>query len=197
MGLTPYNPNLGQTIQSEGTECARAFIAHYHIDAGDNPAAALDGVTANVTLSDGATKTVLAAAIDHQLKCARVLNITGNAATAVGNVVITGKDMAGAVITETIVSTGAATVAGAKAFAEITSIVFPARGAEADAIKVGTTDKFGIPFKLARNTVLAIYNNNTATTVAAATVSATVLCSNTLDPTAALADNDIDVYLLV
>lgn len=196
--MYPYNYKMGQLIANDaGIEIDHAFVAHYHIDAGANVAAATDGIIGYVALAELVTTTKLAAALDHEPECARVLNITGNGATAVGDVVITGKDLSGAVITETIVSTGAATVVGTKAFAFVDSIVFPVYGAPGDQIKVGTTDLFGIPFKLAYNTVLAIYNNHTATTVAASNFSETVLSQNYLDPTAALADNDVDVYLLV
>lgn len=197
--MYPYNFKRGQLIATDAgvMTCDAAFLAHFNIPAASADAAALDGIVDNTVLADGETTTVLAANLDHQPLCARVLNITGNAATAVGDVVITGTDMAGEVLTETITSTGAATVAGTKAFAAVTSIVFPARSAEADAIKVGVTDIFGIPYLLSYNTVMAIYNNKTATTVAAATVSATTLALNTIDPTAALAGKDIDVYLIV
>lgn len=196
--MYPYNYKLGQLIANDaGINVDHAFLAHYHIDAGDNEAAATDCIIAAVTLADGATTTKLAVALDGMPKCARVLTITGNAVTAVGDVVITGKDLSGATITETIVSTGAATVVGTKAFAYIDSIVFPARGAVADTIAVGMADKFGLPYKLAYNTVLAIYNNHTLTSVASGNFSATVLSQNFIDPTAALSDSDVDVYLLV
>jgi hypothetical protein len=200
MAMTPYNPFMGQLIKTNaGGSVDRAFIAHYTIAAASAVAAGTATVKTAVTLADGATTTVLAAALTAQPPTPRVLSVTGNAATAVGDVVITGKDAAGAALTETIVSTGAATVVGAKAFASITSIVFPARGAEADTISVGTSDKFGIPYLLPfAGAVLAIINAGTATTVAAtSSFSATVLADNFIDPTAALAGAQIDVYMLV
>jgi hypothetical protein len=195
----PYNSKMGQQIQTDvpGVPCDRAFLAHYHIDAGDCEAAGAAIIIAAVTLGTGVTVTKLAAALDGQPKCGRVMSITGNAATATGNVVFTGKDLAGETITETIVSTGAATVNGTKVFAFVDSIVFPARGAAGDTISVGMTDDFGIPFKIPYNTVLAIYNNKTLTTVASGGYSATTLALNFLNPAAALSDSDIDVYLMV
>jgi len=195
----PFNHKLGQKIQTDaaGVVCDRAFLAHFHIDAGDCEAAGAATIIAAVTLGTGVTVTKLAAALDGQPKCGRVMSITGNQATATGNVVFTGKDLAGNVLTETIVSTGAATVNGTKVFSFIDSIVFPARGAADDTISVGMTDDFGIPYKLPYNTVLAIYNNKTLTTVASGGYSATTLALNFLNPTAALSDSDIDVYLLI
>jgi len=197
--MNPFNPKMGQTIKTDAGSMIldRGFIALYHIDGADAPTAAAAYILAATTLADGATTTKNAAALAKQPECARVLSITGNAATATGNVVFTGKDLAGATITETIVSTGAATVVGTKAFAYIDSVVLPARGAAADTISIGTADKFGIPYKLDRNTVLAIYNNNTATTVASIGTNATDLCKNFIDPTQALNGSDVDVYLIV
>lgn len=197
--MYPYNFKLGQEVQSDakGVECGRKQIAHYHLEDTQTEVAAANSVKTAQALADGVTTTKLAAALDGQPLCARVLSITGNAATAVGNVVITGKDLAGETITETIISTGAATVIGTKAFAFVDSIVFPARGAAADTIAVGMADKFGLPYLLENNTVLQIFNNHTATTVASFSVSETVLCQNYLDPTAALGGSEIDVYLIV
>jgi hypothetical protein len=197
--MNPFNPKMGQTIKTDAASIVldRGFIALYHIDGANAPTATTSYIIAAVTLADGATTTKLAAALAKEPECARVLTITGNAATAVGDVVITGKNLAGETITETIVSTGAATVTGTKAFSYITSIVFPARGGAGDTIAVGTADKFGIPYKLARNTVLAIYNNNTLTTVASMGTSTTDLCKNFIDPTQALNGSDVDVYLIV
>lgn len=195
-----YNPKFGQIIKTDaGGAVDWDFIAHYTIPAASAIAAGAATIKTAVTLADGVITTVLAAALTAQPPTPRVLSITGNAATAVGNVVITGLDFAGAVLTETIVSTGAATVLGTKAFASITSIVFPARGAGGDTISVGTSDKFGIPYMLPyAGAVLSIVNNATATTVAAgSSFSATVLADNFIDPTAALAGAQVDVYMIV
>jgi len=197
--MQAFDASKGQTIKGgRGYDsCDQAFIAHYHIAAADATAAGAAVIKAAVTLADGATTTVLAAALTAQPKVPRVLSITGNAASAVGDVVVTGKDAAGQTITETIISTGAATVAGIKSFKSIDSIVFPARGAGGDTISVGITDDFGVPFLLPYDTTLKIMNNKTATTVASSSFSETELCKNFLNPTAALAGADIDVYLMV
>lgn len=197
--MNAFNPKMGQTIKTDvdGLVLDRGFIGLFHIEGAHAPAATNTYILAATTLADGATTTKLAAALAKEPECARVLTITGNAATAIGNVVFTGKDISGAAITETIVSTGAATVTGTKAFAYIDSVVLPARGAPGDTIAVGTADKFGLPYKLERNTVLAIYNNNTATTVASIGTSTTELCKNFIDPTQALNGSDVDVYLIV
>jgi hypothetical protein len=200
MSRAAYNPKFGQIIKTDaGGSVDWDFIAHYTITAAQAVAAGAATVKTAVTLADGVTTTVLAAALTAQPPTPRVLSITGNAATATGNVVITGTDFSGATLVETIISTGAATVLGVKAFATIANIVFPARGAGGDTISVGTSDKFGIPYLLPfAGAVILLVNNGTATTVAAgSSFSATVLADNFIDPTAALNAQQVDVYMIV
>ena len=196
MARTPYNPTMGQSIRSDAGRVDRGFVAHYIIEAADATAAAVNAIAPVTTLADGSTTTLTTAEID-QPSTPRLLSVTGNAATAVGDVVITGTDAAGETLVETIVSTGAATVAGEKAFASVTTIVLPPRGAASDTIAVGATGAVGIPFRLPHDTVLKILNNDTPTTVASSSWSTTVLADNYVTPTAALAGNQIDVYLIV
>lgn len=197
MRLAAYNPYIGQIIKDNaGGQVDHGFVAHYTILAADAVAPSNTGIKAATTLADALTTTLTIADI-AQPSTPRVLNITGNAATAVGNVVITGTDMNGDVLVETIVSTGAATVVGTKVFASIVTVVLPARGAPADTIALGTTGAIGLPFKLSQDTVIKILNNNVVTTVASGGYSATILANNFITPTAALAGNQVDVYLIV
>ncbi len=194
-----YNPFLGQRLRTDARNVTvdRSFIAHYVISAALAVAAAVNNVKTAVTLADGTTTTLTTADIT-QPATSRVLSITGNAVTAVGDVVITGTDISGAELVETIVSTGAATVIGTKAFASISTIVLPARGAAADTISIGLADKFGIPYKLAQNTVLLLLRDGTSTTVSAGSnFSGTVLADNYIDPTAAMNGTQIDLYFIV
>ena len=198
MGLAAYNPFIGQHIKDQaGGSVDHGFIAHYQIAAADAVAAGAANVAPATILANGLTTTLTTADIT-QPPTPRVLSITGNAATAVGNVVVTGTDANGDELIETIVSTGAATVLGTKAFASIVTIVLPARGAVADSISVGLSDRFGLPYMLPHNTVILILNNATVTTVAAgSSFSGTVLADNFIDPTAALNAAQVDVYLIV
>jgi len=198
MGKAAYNPRFGQIIKTDaGGSVDWDFIAHYTIAAADADAAAAAYVLAS-TLLLAAPATILPAAMAAQPPTPRVVSITGNAATVAGNVVINGTDFAGTVITDTIASAGAATVIGVKAFATVTSIVLPIAVDPADEISVGISDKFGIPYKLAQDTVIRIMVNNTVTTVAAgSSFSATVLADNFIDPTAPLAGTQVDVYMIV
>ena len=199
MGKAAYNPRFGQIIKTDaGGAVDWDFIAHYTIVAADAVAAGAANVLVSTVLL-AAPATILPVGMAAQPPTPRVLSITGNAATVAGNVVINGTDASGAVIADTIISAGAATVLGVKAFATVTSIVLPIAVDPADAISVGFSDKFGIPFMLPyAGAVLAIINNGTATTVAAtSSFSATVLADNFIDPTAALAGAQVDVYMIV
>ena len=195
--MQPYKPNLGQKIKSDAGAEDRKFLAYYSIAAVDAIAPGPANVAPATALADALTTTLTTVDIT-QPPTPRVLSITGNAATAVGDVVVTGLDANGDALVETIVSTGAATVVGTRAFASITTIVLPARGAGGDTISVGLAGAFGIPFKLANDTIIKILNNNTVTTVAAgSSFHATTLARNYIVPTAALAAAQVDVYLIV
>ena len=197
MRIGKYNPFKGQNLLNDiGTSTDRSFVAHFVLEDTEAVVGSNTAIKTAVTLADALTTTLTTADI-NQPTAARVLNITGNAATAIGDVVITGTDIADNVITETIVSTGAATVSGTKAFKTITTIVLPERGAPGDTIAIGTTNAFGLPYKLAFDTIIKVLNNGTATTVASGNYDATDISENFITPTAAPVGNQIDVYLLV
>ena len=194
-----YNPRYGQIIKTDaGGAVDWDFIAHYTITAAQAVAAGAANVLVSTVLLAAPT-TILPVGMAAQPPTPRVLSIKGNAATVAGNVVINGTDASGAVIVDTIAAAGAGSVIGTKAFATVTSIVLPIAVDPADEISVGFSDKFGIPYKLPYPAaVIAIVNNAVATTVAAtSSFSATVLADNFIDPTAALAGTQVDVYMIV
>lgn len=81
----------------------------------------------------------------------------------------------------------ATTVTGAKAFKAVTSVVVPAMDGAAAEVSVGYGPALGIPYKMAYATdVLKCYFAGAAETLAAQTVSATALESNTVTTTTAL-----------
>ena len=195
--LAPYNPFIGQHLLThvEGLTVDRAYIAHYIIPAAKATAAGAANVLAATALTTAAQDIITGIT---QPPTPRVLSITGNKSTAVGDVIIEGTDMAGAELVETITSTGAATVVGTKAFATVTKITLPAlAGANGETISVGLAGAFGLPYKLPYDTILKIYNGGTATTVTSSSFSATVLSSNYIVPTAGLNGTQVDVYLIV
>lgn len=93
------------------------------------------GIHAAVTLG-AATQTVTTAITNPDVP--RTVSITGSAGGITGNVVITGKDIAGTTITDTIALNGTSTVQGAKAFRIVTSIALPVKThTSGDTVSVG------------------------------------------------------------
>ena len=199
--LAPYNHFIGQHLMThvEGLTVDRAYIAHYVIPVGKAVAADTDYVLAATAL-DADEVTVVTTGITNP-PTPRVLSITGNKSTAVGDVIIEGTDMAGAELVETITSTGDATVVGTKAFATVTKITLPAfAGAVAEAISVGLADAFGLPYRLPYDTIIKMFNGGQVATVVSATSSfdAVNLSENYIDPSVALdPTKQVDVYLIV
>ncbi len=194
----PFNPNMGQRLQGDGTGVVddMAFLAHRQIAAADATVEAVADIHAAITLGDGVTTVVTTVITNPTVP--RCLLVKGNAAGIAGDVVIVGTDEAGAALTETIIAADATIVRGAKAFATVTSITVPARNAGGDTISVGSTEILGLGHKLTHNTVLKAYHNNTVEAVApAVTVSATVLAGNTVDLNTALNSSVVDIYTMV
>ena len=116
-----------------------------------------------------------------------------------GTVVVTGTNLAGETITETLTPNGGATVAGAKCFATITSIVgadWVKGGADPDTITFGFGPKIGLPDKLTDTAQVLVtsLNNVKEATAAAVTVSATALESNGVDLDSALNGTPVKIY---
>jgi hypothetical protein len=117
-----------------------AFLHHYSIA----PAAkSATGVHAAVTLgADAQTVTTDITNPDVPRTC----TVKGNASGIAGNVVITGTNVDGDEITDTIALNGSTEVEGAKAFATVTSILFPAKtNASGDTVSIGKASSFGLP----------------------------------------------------
>ena len=76
----------------------------------------------------------------------RVISITGAMAggSLTGNVVITGTDIRGNAITDTIALSNNATVDGIKAFKTVTSIALPVKVTTGDTVSIGISDKLGL-----------------------------------------------------
>ena len=96
-------------------------------------------------------------------------NVTATSGGTAGDiraesVVITGKDVEGATVTETLPAftvNSAGTVTGSKIFAEITSILFPAMDGTGATISIGHGEVLGLDVRLKRNTVRNAYLANT------------------------------------
>ena len=201
-GFYPFNPKLGQVMQTavEGVNVDHAFMAHFQVSAANAVAAAAAGVLAAAATSTAAT--VIETGFTNP---AVPRNITATAGGTAGSikavqVKITGTNYADEVITEDLpaftVDT-AGIVVGSKAFKTVTKVEIPAMDGAGATVAIGFGDKLGLPFKLAHNTVLDAFLDNTkegtAPTVA---VSATAIESNTIDLDSALNGKVVDAYLM-
>lgn len=117
----PYNPSLGQTIQTDvpGLSVDRAFLAHTRWA---DPAAADADAIGLLYLTDAA-QTITAGLVDPDYP--RALAVVGSVAGITGDVTITGTNMAGETITETLALNGTTPKAGTKAFKTVTKVVLP------------------------------------------------------------------------
>lgn len=113
------------------------------------------------------------------------------------SVILTGKNRAGAAITETLPAftvDSAGSVQGSKAFASIDYVDIPTHDGNGATTAIGFNEKLGLPEKLPTNQVLGAYlagvKEATAPTV---TASATALESNTVDLSSTLNGTEVKV----
>jgi len=118
-----YDPKLGRIkTDAPGVVIDRAFGAHFQVAAADAVAASAAGVMALTNL--GAAVQDIAASLTNPA-VPRCLSIVGNVSGITGNVVVTGANFAGEVITETLALNGTGTVNGSKAFKTVTNVHLP------------------------------------------------------------------------
>ena len=202
-GFYPYNPGLGQTMQSdvEGVELDRGFIAHFQVSAANAVAPSTTGVHAAVT--DNGAQQVITTAITNPAVPRNITATSGGTATDIKpvQVIIAGTNINDEAITETLpvfTENTATTVVGSKAFKTVTSITIPAHDGTGATTAIGWGDKYGLPYKRAHIPCIASYLNNTLEgTAATITASATAIESNTIDLNSASNGNVIDAYLVV
>lgn len=127
------------TVPGAGTLTTR-MAAHYAIA----PAAvSATAVHAAIALTD-AVQDVTTAITNPDFP--RNVTIKGNAAGITGDVVITGTNVSGETITETIALNAASEVLGTTAFASVTNIHLPAEThAGTDTVSIGRGKVFGLP----------------------------------------------------
>jgi hypothetical protein len=198
MPLAPFDPTKGQTIRSNTPGCPSLTMA-YDVRWTKTPIAA----ATTTLLAATASSAGLNQAVTTQPDVAR--NITATTTGTGGNVlavqvVVTGTDLSGAVITETLPAFSAGsltTVTGSKAFATVTNITVPATGASTN-VAIGTGSKLGLHHRLPHNSVVFAFLSNvregTAPTVA---TDATNLSGNTATLNSALNGTIVDIYYRV
>lgn len=203
MSFFPYNPNVGQRMQtdSDGVYVDRAFIAHLALSAAQ--AAAASATAVHAAVQDNGAPQVVTTAITSPPHARNITATAGGTATDIKNIQVTieGTDLDGNVITETLPAftlDTPGTVIGSKAFKTVTKITIPAHDGLGATTAIGFGDKIGLPDRLAHNTVLNAYLNNvkegTAPTVV---VDAVNVSGNTVDLNSVLNGTAVDLYYFV
>ena len=188
----------GLNLQTDvvDTLATRSFVALYKVFAANALVASATGILSATALT-ASTQNITAGITQPGVP--KAVSITGNASGITGNVTVSGTSFDGTAITETIALNGTATVNGAKAFRAVSNVALPIQThAGTDTVSVGFTEILGLPYKLARNTVLKTYLGQTLEgTAPTVTVSSTAIESNTFDLNSTLNSSEVDIYLMV
>ena len=209
MTFYPFNPGVGQVLQSEVADenPDMGFIAHLEWTAAEAATADIDAVHAAITdAGDGTATTVTTGFTDPP--CPR--NITATSDDATGDnadikavqVIVTGTNILDEVITETLpvfTVNSSDTVAGAKAFKTLTQAVIPAMDTPYDAtVSIGFGDILGLPYERDEIPLIDCFLDSVLEgTAATITAHITNIESNTIDLDSALDGSKVDAYLVV
>lgn len=213
---------LTDTIALNGAATVSGDEAFASVTAVTFPAARYQSggitVTAGASATADITITVTAAALTGGSEVLTVGATNGDSAEDVAESIVAVANLNADITGDfTFSFNGAAVIMTAKAYAAqdaTYNIAFSGAGANgtgvtlgayagivagnpAGNVSVGITDDVGLPHCLPYNTVLAIFNNATATTVASSAFHATEVSGNYVNPTAALNGSQIDIYYLV
>lgn len=202
MSLYPYNPALGQRIQSDvpGINLFRHQVARLSLTAEEAAAAETDGVMAALT-DDGSPAVVTTGLTNPPYP----RNITATAGGTAGDikaiqVIVEGTNILDEEITETLPAFTVDTpgsVVGSKAFKTVTQVTIPAHDGTGATTAIGFGDKLGLPDMLPANTVLLAalggVRESTAPTVA---VDGDEIEKNTVDLNSALDGSVVDIYYI-
>jgi hypothetical protein len=127
------------TVPAVGDLTTR-MAAHYSI-----APAAVSAVAVHAAITLGAAAADVTTAI-NAIDFPRNVTIKGNAGGIAGDVVITGTNVAGDEITETIALNASSEVLGTKAFASVTNIHVPAKtNGSGDTVSIGWGKVLGLP----------------------------------------------------
>jgi hypothetical protein len=138
----------------------KAYVVVQNWTAPDAPAVA---TVLAATLLTAAVQTISTGITNPDFP--RVLSITGGDGNVTGNVVITGTNIRGETVTDTIASSGTDTVVGVVAFKTVSSIQLPVYAvAGTETISVGITDKLGLQSIPLSTSVLSETSGNAADT---------------------------------
>jgi hypothetical protein len=176
------------------------YVRRLSLNAAQAVAAAAAGVHAAVT--DTGEEVVVTTAITNPPYPRNITATAGGTAGDIGAIQVTidGLDAGGNAITEDLpaftVDT-AGIVAGALAFASVTSITIPAHDGTGATTAIGFGDIIGLPERLPANTVLfAAKDGVREATPPTVVVDATDLKANTVDLSSALDGDPIDIWYI-
>lgn len=148
-------------------------VGHYNIPAEKVVAADPDGIL------DGTAFTTAGAVITTFLaQPPTAMTLTAVASgTQTGKVTVHGFDIGGNKISEEFTMTSETPVVGAKAFAEVTSVVLPVKVAS-ETIDLGWGGSFGLPYKLTADELVIVKLFNNAADAGTVTVDADDVAKN-------------------
>jgi hypothetical protein len=202
MGLYPFNTNWARQAQSDSPGIKTVLGSGVMYTPGSPALDDVDYFVASANMKNGAY-TLAHTAPDVGARNVTVTQTITNAVEDTnGTITVTGTNLAGEAISEVITPNGGATVAGAKAFATITSIVgagWVIGGADADTITVGFGALIGLPDKLTdtAQVLCASLNNVREGTHPTVTVDSANLEGNTVGLNSALAGTPVKIYYIV
>jgi hypothetical protein len=159
-----------------------------------NVAAASDEtVLASTALTTAAHKIV--AGITNP-DCFRGLQVVGIEASVYGNVVVNGHDYAGRAISETILASGVTAGNSNQAFADVTSIILPARTTAGEHISVGVTNKFGLvrPIRITDEFVMTERKASAATSFTVEDIGTPNAAYDTVTPSGTVTVGDTFIF---
>ena len=200
MGFYPFNTNRARRAQTDVHGVTTLMGAGVMYTPGRPVVDDADWYVASVDMKVGAY-TLAKTAPDVGARNVTVTQTAVDTEDTNGTIVVVGKDLAGNTITETITPNDGETVAGTKAFAEITSITgagWAVDGVEGkkDKVTVGFGALIGLPDKLSdtAQVLAASLNNVKEANAPTVTVSASALELNTVDLSSALNGSPVKVY---
>lgn len=204
MSFYPFNPNLGQVMQTNvpGVSVDRAFLAHFQVEGAKAVAASTTAVHAAIPCSADTTVKVE----DGFTAPAVPRSITATAGGTTGSikavkVKVYGTNYLDEPISEELdafTEDTAGTVESDKAFKTVTKVEIPAMDGAGVTVSIGFGNKLGLPFKLVHGIVLGTYLDNVLENNAPTlTLSGTAIEDNTINLNSALNGKVVDVYLIV
>lgn len=182
-----YQKNYGVQIDKGGRQSGSGYIRR---QAWTNAVALSATALKALTATSASVATTITPT--SQPDFARKISVTPGGTTAdvaAGNYVLTGTDIRGKAITDTLVfaANDTAKQVSVKAFKTVTNLVAPIQDGAAATFSIGVEDALGLDRCMSEAAVVDTYQNGTReTTAATVTYDASDVSKNTVDPNTAL-----------